>query len=239
MLHLDLAKVYRTTPRKNEHLPGATWHPLTPGLLCRQSSDGKICRSFFTPCAFGILFTLGLTAASSAEPFEAPMQLLASTHLIELTNGSELSKVAAAYRSGSFQSSEGKIVHFDTWYSARFPDIQLALLTQMTPEFGWIWGMSTGERGEKYAIAPSVKLGFLYQAQISRVSIFSIRATSVLGGRIKEKPCTANYGDIGGVQQVNCRLAAGDLPPAETLRYLTNMLPRNRNRIAITYTNFF
>ncbi len=30
----------------------------------------------------------------------------------------------------------------------------------------------------------------------------------------------ADYGDIGGVQRVNCRLAATELEPKETLKYL-------------------
>ena len=38
--------------------------------------------------------------------------------------------------------------------------------------------------------------------------------------RMVGRPCTADYGAIGGVQAVNCRLAASQLDPAETLRHL-------------------
>lgn len=185
------------------------------------------------------MFAASASAAFPSESFEVSAKLLASTHLIEVTNGSELSKTAAAFRSGSFQSSGGQQVNFEKWYSTAFSDTRITWMTQMTPEFGLVWGMSTGERGEKYAIAPSVKLGFIYQTQLSRWSNFSIRASSVIGGRFREKSCTADYGDIGGVQQVNCRLAASNLQPAETLKYLIDALPRNRNGISVMYTAFF
>lgn len=190
---------------------------------------------------FGVLIILAASASAafSFGIFEASAKFPASTHLIEVSNGSELSKTAAAFRSGNFQTSGGKQVDFDKWYSTALSDTRLTWMTQMTPEFGLVWGMSTGERGEKYAIAPSVKLGFIYQTQLSRWSNFSIRASSVIGGRFREKSCTADYGDIGGVQLVNCRLAASNLQPAETLKYLIDALPRNRNGIFITYTAFF
>ena len=193
----------------------------------------------FSNYTFGLLTIFVASAASSSEIFEVSAKLLASTHLMEVTNGSELSKTAAAFRSAGFQSSEGKEVSFDKWYSTVLSDTRITWITQMTPEFGLVWGISTGERGEKYAIAPSIKLGFVYQTQLSRWSNLSIRASSVISGRFREKSCTADYGDIGGVQEVNCRLAASNLQPAETLQYLIDALPRNRNRIFITYTALF
>ena len=212
---------------------------LTVPHLQQQSLISSICRTFRTQGVAVMLAMFACTAAYSSENFDAPIKLLSSTHLIEVTSGTELSKLAAAYRSTSYESSSGKLVTFDKWYSTRLADTRLTWMTQMTPEFGLIWGMSTGERGEKYAIAPSVKLGFVYQTKVSHSSTFSVRATSLVGGRIKEKPCSANYGDIGGVQQVNCRLAAANLQPAETLKYLVDTLPRNRNSIFVNYTTFF
>lgn len=196
-------------------------------------------RTLLTLSAFGLLIGSTPVAAFSFQNFDAFIQPPASTHLIELTQGSELSKIVASYRSAGFESSEGKWIGFNKWYQTRFVDTRLTLMTPMTTEFGWIWGMSTGERGEKYAIAPSLKLGFVYQIKVAPSAFFSVRATSVLGGRIKEKACTADYGDIGGVQQVNCRLAATELQPEETLKYLLNMLPRDRNSIFLRYTFFF
>jgi len=51
-------------------------------------------------------------------------------------------------------------------------------------------------------------------------SQLSLSVSVVLGGYLREKTCTADYGAIGGVQTVNCRLADSPLPPAETLIYL-------------------
>lgn len=57
----------------------------------------------------------------------------------------------------------------------------------------------------------------------------SVRATRILGGRLRERSCVANYGEIGGVQAVNCRLAASVLPPGQTLGYLFNDKPYNKD----------
>ena len=56
---------------------------------------------------------------------------------------------------------------------------------------------------------------------------------------MKERACTADYGDIGGVEQVNCRLAASEMTPTETLKYLTNALPPDRHNVWVRYTLVF
>lgn len=59
----------------------------------------------------------------------------------------------------------------------------------------------------------------------------SFQSTFVpFGGRLKEKICIADYGDIGGVQRVNCRLEATELEPKETLKYLFNERKKDDNR---------
>lgn len=163
----------------------------------------------------------------------------ATTHWVEFTQGSELSKLVAGYRSGGFESASGQWVGFDKWYRPKMVDTRMTWMTQFTPEFGVLWGASTGERAEKYTIAPSLKLGVLYHVKVSPRSHLSIRATSVIGGRLQERSCKADYGDIGGVQQVNCRLAATELAPAETLKQLNNVLPPDRRQAQIRYTYIF
>jgi hypothetical protein len=158
-----------------------------------------------------------------------------STHWVELVQGTELSKLGASYRAGGFESATGQWVGFDKWYRPKWVDTRLAWMTQLSPEFGVLWGASTGERAEKYSIAPSLKLGFVYQLKTTSRSSFSIKATSVIGGRMKERTCTADYGDIGGVAQVHCRLAATEMTPAETLKLLTDTLPPDRNSVQIRY----
>jgi hypothetical protein len=196
-------------------------------------------RTFFTLSAFGLSLVFGPTAAFSSQGFDIHLQPAASTSLIEFTQGSDLSKIAASYRAAGFESSAGNWISFDKWYRTRFSDTRFTWMTPVTPEFGLIWGMSTGERGGKYVIDSSIKLGFIYQTKVSPSAFLSVRATSVLGGQMKEKACTADYGDIGGVQQVNCRLAATELQPEQTLKYLLNMLPRDRHSIVLRYTFLF
>lgn len=164
------------------------------------------------------------------------LEPVSSTHLVEIAQGSELSKLGARYRVGGFETAGGQWVGFDQWYRPKWTDTRATWMTQLSPEFGMLWGFSTGEQAEKYRISPGLKLGFVYQAKVDLRSHFSVRATSVVGGRMKEKTCTANYGDIGGIEQVNCRLAATEMAPAETLNYLTNALPPDRHNIWVRYT---
>ena len=86
---------------------------------------------------------------------------------------------------------------------------------------------------------PSLRLGFIHRASLARHTVLTVRATTTLGGRLREKSCTADYGDIGGVQTVNCRLAASTLEPAETLRYLFNETPRDRHQISVSLSHAF
>jgi hypothetical protein len=146
--------------------------------------------------------------------------LAQSTYLIELSQDSPLSLKARALRLGGFETSGGDWVGFNRWYSANWNDTRLSWMTQFSPNLGLLWGVSSGEKAEKYVIDPGVRLGFLFQTQPARHSLLTISASTVLGGRLREKSCTADYGDIGGVQQVNCRLAATLLEPSETLNYL-------------------
>ena len=97
------------------------------------------------------------------------------------------------------------------------------------------WGLSTGERGQKYRIEPGLKIGFLVQTEISRNSTISLSATTILAGMLTEETCIADYGAIGGVQTVNCRLAASTLPPAETLQHLFDDPPTDKIDLTLRY----
>jgi len=63
-----------------------------------------------------------------------------------------------------------------------------------------------------------------------------LRAATRFGGGLKEGTCVADYGDIGGVQSVNCRLAASELPPQETLKHLFNQAPHDRVTLNFRYS---
>lgn len=158
-----------------------------------------------------------------------------STRLVELRQGGELSQQAAGMRQGGYETAQGQWVDMARWYRTRWTDTHVGFMTQLDPRWGLLWGFSTGEQGSKYRIAPSLKLGLVHVVQPTRDSELSLRWTTTLGGSLRERACTADYGAIGGVQAVNCRLAASTLAPADTLAYLVRAAPRDRHTLSIEY----
>ena len=161
-----------------------------------------------------------------------------STYLLGIHQGSGLSDAAEALGDGGYELSDGTWVSFKKWYDGGWKDLFVDLLTQLGDDYGVLWGVSTGERGEKYTIDPSLKLGIIVQAHPKPNSTLSLTVTSTLGGSLTELPCQADYGDIGGIQTVNCRLAASPLPPEDTLKYLVKSDP-NRLSVRVTYSASF
>lgn len=161
------------------------------------------------------------------------------TTLIDIRQGSDLSRRVRGLRSQGFESAGGEQVSFSGWYGSSWTDMRATWMTQLSANTGFIWGLGTGEQGRKYSISPSVKLGFIHQAHLGRRTVLTLRATTTLGARLREKSCTADYGDIGGVQTVNCRLAASTLEPAETLRYLFNDKSGERHQLSVSFSHAF
>lgn len=168
-----------------------------------------------------------------------PFDLWNSTNLIEIKQGSELSNKMASWRMGGYELSNGAPVMFKNWYTPTFTDIRVTYMTQVHKKVGFIWGFSTGENAQKYTVDPSIKLGLVFMHEFDKTSSFSLRGTTILAGRLRESACTANYGEIGGVQQVNCRLAASTMQPSQTLQYLYNEKPYNYNTLWLQYTKNF
>lgn len=166
----------------------------------------------------------------------ADASFLDATYLVEVKQGSQLSMLARTLGSGGFETATGGRVDFRPWYSARWMDASITWMTQLTPNFGILHGVGTGERAQKYEIAPSLKLGVVWQTQTGRNAFLGVRATTTLGGELREKPCVADYGQIGGVQAVNCRLAASLLPPEQTLDYLVSQKPPDRHQVNVMFT---
>ncbi|MHC2793567.1 hypothetical protein ACVINZ_002579 [Mesorhizobium jarvisii] len=59
-------------------------------------------------------------------------------------------------------------------------------------------------------------------------STLSLSLTTTIGGKLTEKSCEADYGDFG-TYSVNCRLAASQMAPEETLKYLVNAKPESQH----------
>lgn len=150
------------------------------------------------------------------------------TQLIGVSVGSDLSPIPAGARWLGYELSTGERVTFRDWYDLQLPELRLEFITEVAPDLGLIWGFGTGERGEKYRIDPSLKIGLLHMWPVGDNGVLSVRLTTRLGGQLHERPCTADYGDIGGVQRVNCRLAATPIEPRETLHYLWDERPGDR-----------
>jgi hypothetical protein len=162
-----------------------------------------------------------------------------STYLIEVKQGSELSEKVNFYTGAGFESSNGGFVSFRPWYETKWTDARIAFMTEITDNIGFLWGFSSGEHGQKYRIDPSLKVGLAFFQTFSDQTQLSFKFTTILGGNLKESICMANYGDVGGVQAVNCRLAATPLPPSETLPYLFSDRPYNQTVINLELKHVF
>lgn len=109
------------------------------------------------------------------------------------------------------------------------------MLSPINSNSGMIWGFGTGESGAKYHIEPSLKIGFLATQPVGENGLLSLSVSTVAGGYFREGTCTADYGAIGGIQEVNCRMADSILPPAETLDYLVNQPPMDQASVSLRY----
>lgn len=207
--------------------------PTLPALStgCARAWWGLVLAAF----PWGLVQAAGWGEGGWAASLPSPR----STSLIEIRQGTDLSSRMRGLRSQGFESAGGEPVDFSAWYSTRWTDMRVSWLTQLSTSTGLIWGLGTGERGAKYRISPSLKLGLIHQTRIDGRTTLTLRATTTLGGRLREKSCTADYGDIGGVQVVNCRLAASELEPAETLRYLFNDTARDQRQVSVLFSHAF
>lgn len=161
----------------------------------------------------GILALLWMTESIAADEFAA------STHLLDVRQGSTRSDFVKEVSRGGYELADGTPVDFSDWYSSVWTDLEVDFFTDVSGNLGLIWGISTGERGEKYRISPGLKVGFVYSLAPTPDSTLSLSASTRFGSILREKRCAADYGEIGGIQPVNCRLAASILEPAETLKH--------------------
>lgn len=199
--------------------------PMTPAPApCRRS-----------PWLGTLAAALLLAGPLAADPAAFP-ERNRTTFLIGLRKGSPLSSDVRSVRVGGYELADGTPIEFEDWYSSDWLDIGLTFLTQLTPNRGIIWGLSTGERGEKYRIDPALKLGIMLQKPLGSAAFLTLTAHTILGGDLREETCVADYGAIGGVQEVNCRLAATTLAPAQTLDYLLDAPAYDRHYLSLVFT---
>lgn len=192
-------------------------------------------RNGYQPGIFRIL-GLGICLLSQLCPtISAAQSFWDRTSLIDIHAGSILDQDIRRLATGGYELADGTPITFTRWYSSNWRDLSVTWMTELNRNFGVYWGVRTGERGQKYAIRPAIKLGFILLGHPSPRSTLSFSGTTVIGGWLKEGTCRADYGAIGGVQTVNCRLAASVLPPAETLQYLVDLPPPDRLMLSVRY----
>lgn len=182
------------------------------------------------PCQLqGALFAVLLQASAAAA---------SDTYLLDIYAGSARSEQVSAVRTGSYELADGEVVRFDDWYAPVIPDLTVLMLTEVSDDFGIIWGVSFGERGEKYRIEPALHLGLTWRLRLSETATLSTSLQTLIGGRLRERSCSADYG-IFGVSEVNCRLAASLLPPEETLSYMFDTPGWKEARVSIRFEQLF
>lgn len=156
------------------------------------------------------------------------------THLLDFRIEWSRWETARSLGDGGYELSNGDWVSFEDWYDVKRPPLTVQFLTSLRPDLGLIWGITTGSRAEKIALYPGVQLGLIHQRRLGP-GYLTLSASTLIGGSMREKTCTADYGDIGGIQQVNCRLAADILAPEDTLDYLVNVKGIEESRISLVY----
>lgn len=190
-----------------------------------------------------LLFSLWASCflSSQALAFQASSVLPPSpdTQLVDLRLNTGFARQLQPVREGGYEAAQGEWISFQRWYAPAWRDVSLTLMTPLSPRVGLLWGLSTGERAAKYTVDPGLRLGLVFQTELSRQVSLSFKATHVLGGRLKERSCQANYGAITGHAdvEVNCRLAASALAPRDTLNLMLNGRPDNATefRAQVTY----
>ncbi len=174
-------------------------------------------------------------AQAQAQGMTDRVGFLDRTFLLQMRSGSSRSALAAQMAVGGYELDDGTPVDFAPWYTPRFPEMNLLFLTSLTPSFGVTWGVSTGERGQKYTIDPGLWLGFVWRQQISPRSTLSLSASTLMGGNMREQTCQAYYRITGDFATVNCRLAASTLAPEDTLNYLERRSGLRESRVLLRY----
>lgn len=184
-------------------------------------------------CKFTICF-LCIFGSRPCFAFD-PEMFFINTYLLNVQHRTYFRDKVINLQNNGYELADGTGITFKRWYSPKFADMQIDFLTQITPDFGLIWGASSGDYGEKFVIQPSYRLGFVYQTQLSTRTNLSFSFTRQLRGRLQEKPCVADYGSIGGIQNVNCRYAARTLEPSQTLLYLLNEKPPDNVFLSVRF----
>lgn len=181
----------------------------------------------------------GVAAANPAQADNGP----AAGYILQLGNTRVIGLSIQAMNSGvvrdaarySYDLSGGERVDLSGWYTPQSPSLTAILATDLAPNVALIWGGSTGEQGQKYWLGPTGVLGLALQRPLDGAAQIRFEVVGYFGGALRESPCLGDYGALGGMQRVNCRLAASYLPPADTLPLMWNIPESTEMVVKMTY----
>lgn len=176
-----------------------------------------------------------LTAPSHAKGQVLPE----GTRLSNLKMGSAFETTTRQTARGGYELEGGRFKSLGDWYSSDWRDLSVILETPLNDNSWLTWGFSTGERGDKYRVQPSLIVGFQKVWTIRDSSFLTFDITARIGGHLQEDPCSANYSLSNEQVAVNCRLAASLLPPDQTLDYLWDVAPPDRLRVSLGFVTYF
>lgn len=191
-----------------------------------------------------LLYCVGLCSMSLSSQaqvlfeFDNLNKSTSSTYLISLQQGTQLSEEVKGFKNVQYESSEGNVISLKAMYTPKIQNIRALFLTSFDENSGLLWGFTTGERAQKYTIDPSITLGWIQRWTPYKRHSITLKAIATYGGKLKEHTCLADYGDIAGLQTVNCRLAATVIAPEESLAFLENKRPKE-NKISVEWTYMF
>lgn len=148
---------------------------------------------------------------------------------------------------GAVMLSDGSSQDLSSLYRPKNKDMEAFFITKVAQgewkenrlyQVNLLWGGSTGQESEKMYVQASAKVGFMARVQTSEASMLTVSAQTTIGGALKERACTADYG-VAGSHQVKCSMASSAMAPSDTLKYLTNRSVYDATQVKVTFQWFF
>jgi len=179
--------------------------------------------------AFAMTMGVGSAQAQSDER---------SITVFDIHQGDPLSDLALSYSQEGYQLSTlggGGWQSMAPFYATHWREVTAKALLTLDADHGIVFGVTSGEAGEKYKIDPGIILGFIAQSHPRPQGTLSLSVNTSLFGHMTEYPCQGDFGDLGDDITVNCRLAASPISIEDGLAQLVDQDP-SRLTLSVSYT---
>ena len=166
-----------------------------------------------------------------------------SIAIYDIHQGDPLSDLAWSFSQEGFflqpvDGSTGPWQSMAPFYATHWREVTAKALLTLDANHGIVFGLTTGEEGEKYKIDPSIILGFIAQSHPRLNGTLTLQAGTSLFGHMTEYPCVGDFGAVGSDITVNCRLAADMVNTDDSLKFLVNEDP-SRLSLTVSYVGNF